>query len=200
MRSKFWLFSVLAGCAVGQTPVSTLQIQILSGEGAVNYAKSRTNREIIVQVQDENHRPVGGATVALLLPERGAGGTFSNGTGMMTATTDAKGQVLVHAIKPNHIAGNFQIHVTASFHGQTATTTISQVNSLAAASAGGAAAGGAVISTKVVLIVVAAVAAGAAGGAIAATRGGGSPAPTPVTPPAPVSVTLGSPSFGPPGH
>jgi hypothetical protein len=187
----------LLGCVVGQP--ASLHIQILSGEGAVNYAKSRTNREIIVQVQDENNRPVGGATVALVLPQQGAGGTFSSGSGTMTATTDPKGQVIVRAIRPNHIAGRFEIHVTASYHGQTATTAVSQVNS-AAASAGGAAAGGAALSTKALVIVIAAVAAGAAGGAIAATRGGSSSITPAATPTPAASVTIGSPSLGAPGH
>jgi hypothetical protein len=48
---------------------SGLKILILDGEGAVNSIKLGTAREPIVQVQDENDRPVAGAMVVFTLPE-----------------------------------------------------------------------------------------------------------------------------------
>src|SRR6266513_1885360 len=78
-----------------------LFIEIQKGEGAVNYAKSRTNREIIIQVQDENHKPVGGAVVVFTLPRQGASGAFVNGSKTLTLMTDAKGQAIAQSFKPN---------------------------------------------------------------------------------------------------
>src|SRR5689334_13165784 len=105
-----------------------LKIEILQGEGAVNYTKSRMNREIIVQVHDENNRPVGGAAVSFALPARGAGGTFLNGSKTLTLLTNSKGQVIVQAFKPNPVAGSFQISVHASYQGHVATAAITQTN------------------------------------------------------------------------
>jgi hypothetical protein len=117
----------------------------VEGEGAINNIKRRTAREVIVQVEDENHKPIGGATVSLLLPSSGPGGQFSGGGISQTLTSDPTGRVRFQ-FRPNNTAGQFQANVTASYQGVTATTTVVQSNALAAAAgaaAGGAAAGGA---------------------------------------------------------
>ena len=54
----------------GQNP-ATLEILIVEGEGAINNVKQRVNREPIVQVEDENHKPVAGAAVTFFLPNDG---------------------------------------------------------------------------------------------------------------------------------
>jgi len=187
--------SVLLGAQTPKTAPETagqLKIEILQGEGAVNYTKSRTNREIIVQVHDENNRPVGGAAVSFALPAHGAGGTFLNGSKTLTLLTDSKGQVIVQAFKPNPMAGSFQISVHASYQGHMTSAAITQTNTATAGAAAGGAAG-AGISAKVIAVVVAVAAAGATGAAVAVTRGGGSP-----PPPAAKSVSVGAPVFGPP--
>ena len=60
-------------CASGQEPAvpAKLNIVILEGEGAINNIKQRTAREAIVQVEDENRRPIAGAAVLFMLPESG---------------------------------------------------------------------------------------------------------------------------------
>ena len=160
-----------------QTPAPVagqLNLVIVEGEGATNNIRQRTAREPIVQVEDENHKPVAGAAVVFLLPDQGASGTFANGSHMLTVTTDSQGRAIAHGFHPNHVQGQFNMRVSASFQGKTATATISQTNAAAAAAAGAAAAG---ISVKLIVILAIAGAA-AAGGAIAATRGGSStPAP-----------------------
>ena len=45
-----------------------LIINIVEGEGALNNIKQRVNREPIVQVEDENHKPIAGAAVVFFLP------------------------------------------------------------------------------------------------------------------------------------
>lgn len=150
-----------------------LNLVIVEGEGATNNIRQRTAREPIVQVEDENHKPVAGAAVVFLLPDQGASGTFANGSHMLTVTTDAQGRAIAHGFHPNSVQGQFNMRVSASFQGKTATATISQTNAAAAAAAGAAAAG---ISVKLIVILAIAGAA-AAGAAIAATRGGGSSMP-----------------------
>ena len=59
-----------------------LNIVIVEGEGAINNIRQRTAREPIVQVEDENHRPVAGAAVLFLLPENGPGGASLTARGV----------------------------------------------------------------------------------------------------------------------
>ena len=152
-----------------QAGAGQLNLVIVEGDGATNNIRQRTAREPIVQVEDENHKPVAGAAVVFLLPDQGASGTFANGSHTLTVITDAQGRAIAHGFHPNHVSGQFNMHVSASFQGKTATATISQTN-VAAAAAGAAAAG---ISVKLIVILAVAGAA-AAGAAIAATRGGSS--------------------------
>ncbi len=170
-----------------------LNLIIVEGDGATNNIRQRTAREPIVQVEDENHKPVAGAAVVFLLPDQGAGGTFANGSHTLAVTTDAQGRAVAHGFHPNSVQGQFNMHVSASFQGKTATATISQTNVIAGAVAGAAAAG---ISVKLIVILAIAGAA-AAGGAIAATRGGGGGGPASVTA-AMTTITPGSGSVGAP--
>ena len=163
-----------------------LNILIVEGDGAINNIRQRTAREAIVQVEDENHRPVAGAAVLFLLPDSGPSGVFAGGGRTLMATTNAKGQAVANGLRVNNIAGKFQIRVEASYQGVTANTTITQTNAVITA----AAAGG--ISGKLIAI-LGVFGGAAAAGAVIATRNddnGGTPVPTPTT------VTAGPPTVG----
>jgi hypothetical protein len=168
-----------------------LNIVIVEGEGAVNNIKQRVAREPIVQVEDENHKPVAGAVVVFLLPDYGPGATFANGARSATVLTDTQGRAVARGLHPNQTAGKFQIHVNASYEGRTGSATISQSN---AATAAAASAGG--VSGKLIAILAVA-GAGVAGGVYAATRGGGSTPAAPPTP-TPIGISAGAPGVGPP--
>jgi len=150
---------------------SLLNIVVVEGEGAINNIRQRTAREPIVQVEDENHKPVAGAAVTFSLPSRGASGIFPNGSRTVTVLTDDQGRAVARGLQPNTVKGKMEIRVNASHNGQNASTVISQTNVLEAAAAAGAAAGG--ISAKLLIGLIAIGGAAAAGGAIAATHGGG---------------------------
>lgn len=122
---------------------SELHIVILQGEGAVNNIKQRTARELIVRVEDENKRPVGGAAVAFVLPPRGPGAEFAHGSKVLTLVTDQSGRAATSALKLNRAVGVFRINVTASFHGHVAAAVIGQTNALAGTAATASSAGGA---------------------------------------------------------
>jgi hypothetical protein len=156
-----------------------LNLVIVEGEGAINNIRQRTAREPIVQVEDENHKPVAGAAVVFLLPNQGASGVFANGSHTLTVMTDSQGRAIAHGFRPNSVQGKLQMRVSASFQGKTANATITQTNAVGAA-AGAAAATG--ISAKLIIILAVAGAA-VAGGVVAATHHGGSstPAATPTT-------------------
>jgi hypothetical protein len=176
----------------GQTAPRKLNIVIIEGEGAINNIRQRIAREPIVQVEDENRRPVAGAVVTFLLPNEGAGGVFPDGSRTLSVTTDAQGRAAARGIQPNNVQGKFQIQVNASYLGQTASAVIGQTNILGAAAAGAAAGGG--ISAKLIAILAIAGAAAAGGTAFALTRNGDdSAAPRP-----PSVLTPGTPAVGPP--
>jgi hypothetical protein len=169
-----------------------LRIVVLDGEGAINNVRQRTAREPVVQVVDQNDRPVAGAVVMFVLPDRGASGVFANGELSMTAATDAQGRVTAVGLRPNHVAGDFQIRVTASHDGRTASATISQTNTATGLAAGGGGGG------KTIGILLA-VAAGAAGGAVVALRRGSNGGGTPSQPTTPATtIAIGAPSVAPP--
>lgn len=111
-------------------PPHRLQIVILDGEGALNNIQERTAREPIVQVQDENHKPVAGAAVLFALHPgtAGAGGAFANGATSLSVTTDVNGVARLQGMLANHIQGSWQIQVTATLGGLTATTVITEMN------------------------------------------------------------------------
>ncbi len=175
--------------AWAQNPAS-LQIVIVEGEGAINNVKQRVNREPIVQVEDENHKPVAGAAIIFFLPNDGPGGTFANGSMTFTTTTNAQGQAVARGIRFNNQAGSMQIRVSASFAGQTASAIITQTNVLGLATSG-ASVGGMSLATKL-LIIGAVVGGGIAAGVVLANHGGGSTSTVPTT----VTITPGTITVG----
>lgn len=121
---------LLAQDAPGGAVPHSLQIVILDGEGALNNVQERTAREPIVQVQDENHKPISGAAVLFAIhgATGGAGGTFAGGASSLSVLTDANGVAKGVGMLPNQIQGPWQIQVTAHYGNLTTTTTINQSN------------------------------------------------------------------------
>src|SRR4051794_20832307 len=175
-----WLrpLTVLLGMSVlcAQQEPLQLQILVIGGEGSINNVKQRTAREPVVEVRDQNNRPVAGAVVLFESPGNGASGSFIGGARTLRVTTDAQGRAAGQGFTPNNTQGNFNLQVTASASGVSATAVIHMQN------AGGAALNAAHAGHgKLIGILVAVGAAAAAGGAYAATHtgnGGATPTPT----------------------
>jgi hypothetical protein len=167
-----------------------LNIAVIEGEGAINNVRQRTARAPIVQVEDENHKPVAGAVVVFTLGGR-AGGVFPNGTNTLTVITDETGRAAANGLRPT-LPGRMDIHVNASYRGQVGSTTITQTNVMGAAAAAGAAAH-AGLAAKWIVLMVAAAGAAAATGAVVATRGGGGASTAAGTTITPGSGTVGAP-------
>ena len=133
------LFAQVSAVAqsVSSTPMA-LHITILEGEDSLNSIRERTAREPIVQVEDENHKPVAGALVLFSIQNgsSGAGGSF-NGLSSLSVTTDSAGRATAHGLLPNTTTGSFTITVTATLGALVATAIVAQSNvaSLASASA-----------------------------------------------------------------
>jgi hypothetical protein len=155
-----------------------LNIDIIEGEDAINNIRLRTAREPIVEVTDENHKPIAGALVLFALPTSGPSGEFANGAQTLSVVTDAQGRAIATGFRPNTIPGRFEIRVNASYRGATAERRIRQRNAKPGLSTGAKAA-----------IIGAIIAAAAAGIAIGLTRGGGGSS-------TPTVVTAGPPTVG----
>jgi hypothetical protein len=192
---KPWLVLIIAlfvsfpDCLFAEAPPAPqLQITILEGEGALNNIKQQTAREPIVQVQDENHKPVAGALVIFTLPQSGPSGTFADGSTVFQEQTDAMGRVTTSEISPNKVIGKYQIQVDAKYHGLSAHASVNQQNYMGSNISTVSTAGHAAFPIKAVLI-VAALGAGAAVAAVAATQSGGSHG---------TAITAGPPTVGAP--
>jgi hypothetical protein len=175
-----------------QTPAAPTQINIviLEGEGAINVVRQRAAREAMVQVEDQNHKPIAAAAVTFFLPNEGASGVLANGSRSMTVLTDADGKAAMQMIRANNVRGTMQIRVEASYRGLTKNAVINQTTLLGA----GASAGGAISGKLLAILLIGA--AGAVAGGIVIANGGGSSSPSPATPV--TTVVPGTPSVGAP--
>lgn len=194
---------VIAAPGFGQTPQAAepapqgprLSVVIVEGEGAINNIRQRTAREPIVEVQDENHKPVAGAVVVFtILPSNGgAGASFAGASQTAEFVTDQAGRAVAKGFHPNTHPGQLQIRVTATSNGRVGAATISQTNIAAAATTTGTSLSG------LKLLAIIGVAAGAAvAGAVVATRGGNSHPAAGGATTAPTSITPGTPTVGAP--
>jgi hypothetical protein len=148
---------------------SKLNINVVEGAGAVNNIRTRAAREFAVEVDDENDKPVAGAVVTFLAPNQGPGGSFAGDTQLLTVMSGQDGHAVAGSYRPNSAVGDYNIQVTATYGGETASAAISQSNRALAVAA-------AKKSNKKVLILVAVAAAVAvgAGAGLAGGHGSGS--------------------------
>ena len=126
------LYAFPAEAQMHGPPPKGLRIMILSGEGALNNIEARTAREPIVEVQDENHKPVAGAVVLFTIHgnKNGASGSFQNNSTTFSTVTNANGIAVGTGFQPNNAAGAFQVTVTASYGSLTASAIINENNIL----------------------------------------------------------------------
>lgn len=107
----------------------SLQIVILDDEAPLNNISERTAREPIVQVQDENHKPLAGAAVLFAIhPAAGASASFANGASTLSVVTNANGVARASGLTMNGVKGTWQLQITASKDGLTTSTSINESN------------------------------------------------------------------------
>jgi hypothetical protein len=153
-------------------PAPALVITILEGEGALNDIRQRTAREPIVEVDDENHKPIAGAAVLFTLPSSGPSGFFAQGAQTFSTITDSAGRAVAQGLRPNNVSGSYSIHVQVTYNGSTSEASIHQQNVSGQSSVTNHAAHA--ISVKAIVIVIAAAAAAGTVAAILATQGSNS--------------------------
>jgi hypothetical protein len=174
-----------------ESPQTTaVNIRTVEGDGAINSIRLRRAHDPIVQVVDSSGAPLQGATVTFLLPATGASGSFLDGGLSLTTQTDNDGKAFGRGLRPNSVAGQFRIRVTASWHGSAAAATLAQTNAEPVNKSGHS-------KTIASLAIVGGAAAG--GVAVAARGGKSSPAASGSTGSVPGgSISAGTPSIGPP--
>lgn len=155
-----------------------LKIRIVEGDEAVNNVRQRVAREPIVQVEDENRKPVAGAIVVFFLPTAGSGASFPGGVQSLTVVADESGRAVARGLTSNTLEGKYTMRVTASHRGATGSADVKMSNSGPSIPT---------VNPTTVWIIVAAAAGGAVAGIVAASRSGGSSSvsvgPPVVTPP-----------------
>ena len=183
------VFCILCMPAGGQD--TAIKILVQEGQGAINNIQQHRAKEPVIQVTDASGAPIQGASVTFLLPDNGPGGSFADGARMLTVQTDEKGQAVGRGLRPNEATGSFQIRVTASYRGSTASVAISQVNAAPAAAKSS--------NSKKYLIIalIGGAAAAGLGAALGGKSGAASSSTTGSSPPGTVLVP-GSPSIQPP--
>lgn len=170
---------------------SELNIIVTEGQGAINNIRQQTGRTMAVRIQDENQQPIAGVPVVFTLPSQGPGGSFLNDQKTLIVNTDAQGIAFARGLKPNKVAGKFEVRVSASHQNRTSSTVITQFNMTVQNASGKGGKG------KWVAIALAAGGAAAAGVALGA-RGSSTTAVSPPPGPATISISAGSGSVGPP--
>jgi hypothetical protein len=189
LLSPVWLISAQQPQEAALPAVVTINIGTVEGDGAINSIRQRRAHEPVVRVVGSGGEPISGATVTFLLPATGPSGSFLDGGLSLTTQTDSQGKAVGRGLRPNSIAGQFRIRVTALWRGSQAAATLVQTNAEPVAKSA---------HSKTIAIVVI-IAAAAAGGIAVAARGKSSPADSAATPTvAAGSISPGAPSFGPP--
>ncbi len=173
--------------------VRSLKVTALAGNKAMNDLERGLMSPLVVQVLDQNDRPVEGAEVVFRFPLNGPGATFRRGNTSQTVHTNGQGQAAAMNWTANNQVGTFEVHVTAAYGNQLGETTVSMSNVTRIVDEGkGAKKGAKWYSSKWVKIALIAGGAATVVGIVLATRGGSSsPAAVPT-----ITITPGSPTVG----
>lgn len=169
------VMQVRAQAAPGETASQSSQprslfITVIEGEGALNDIRTRAAREPIVEVDDENHKPVAGALVLFSLDKSGSSFANFSGISSVSVQTNAAGHAAATGFQITQRKGTYNIHVQAKYGGLTAEGVIAESN-LAVSSSGGAAPSAvSAFSHKKLWIVSSVLVAGAVAGIVIATR------------------------------
>ncbi len=180
-------FTSIFAAAQSSPPATGLRVRVMEGDHAINSIRLHRGHDPVVQVFTASGEPLQGATVNFLLPARGASGIFEGQGLSLTTQTDQRGMASGRGLRPNSVAGPFQIRVTASWRGQAGTALLTETNvePVKTSHAGKR------------IAIIALIGGAAAGGLLAAMHGGSSGSSSPVAGGA-ATIVAGTPVIGPP--
>jgi hypothetical protein len=114
--------------ATQTTVVQDLQILPLAGNGATNDIERKIMSPLVVQVLDQQSRPIEGAQVIFHFPLNGPSAAFPNQQSSQTTRTNADGQAAATGWTANDLTGTFQVQVTATRGNEMGQASISMTN------------------------------------------------------------------------
>jgi hypothetical protein len=170
--------------------MQTLRIIPLAGQDEFNDLEKGVMAPLVVQVLDQNARPVQGADVVFRFPLREPSAVFANEQSSKTVRTNADGQAAADGWTARGV-GRFQVRVTATRGAEIGEATISMTNATRVGEEAKRQQKKSIWSSKWVKIGIIAAAAGAVTGIVLATRGGGGSEPVIIA--SPGSPTIGGP-------
>lgn len=118
------------GARSSEMQTTAIRIIPLIGDNAINSIPLRTSVEPVIEVRDQNDRPIEGAEVTFELPQAGPGASFGGQSNTFTTRTNSQGQAAAVGMRANTQAGQFRIKVTATHAGVTGQQFLTQTNSL----------------------------------------------------------------------
>ena len=154
--------------------VQNLKVIPLAGKGEQNDLEKRVMAPLVVEVMDQNDRPVEGAEVVFRFPINGPGAAFPGGKPAQSSRTNAQGQAAAMNWTANNQVGAFDVHVTATYGNQIGETTFSMSNVTRVVEEPKKSSKRGWLSQKWVKVALIGGAAGVAAGIALALRGGGS--------------------------
>ncbi len=114
---------------LAQLPVEqSLKVLVLAGNGEMNDLERRVMAPLVIQVLDQNDRPMEGAEVVFRFPLNGPSATFPGGKSSLTVRTNGNGQAPALNWMANGQVGTFQVHVNASYGNQVGEVTFPMSN------------------------------------------------------------------------
>ena len=177
--------------------IEGLKVVVLAGREEVNDIQRKVMAPLVVEVLDQNDRPVEGAEVIFRFPLEGPSATFAGGRTSLSVRTNGQGEAAATNWMANSQTGRFQVHVNASYGNQVGQVIFSMANATkvnranaAVLGPGGEKHGGWLSPTWVKIALIGGGAALVAG-VLLATRGGSSKSPG-----ATVTISPGAPSIG----
>lgn len=174
--------------------VRSLKVLALAGQNEANDIERKVMAPLVIQVLDQNSRPVEGADVVFRFPVSGASAVFAGGQTSQKTTTNSDGQAAAVGWNANSQVGQFAVKVTATKGAEMGdlTVTMSNVTSLETFEAEKRKSQKKSIwSSKWVKIGIVAAAAGTAAGIVLANRGGSSTTSGPTVVGTPGTPTIG---------
>jgi len=173
--------------------VQGLKIVPLAGKGEMNDLERHVMAPLVIEVLDQNDRPVEGAEVVFRFPINGPGATFPGEKTSQTTRTNGQGQAAAMNWIANNQVGAFDVHITANYGNQLGESTVSMSNvNKIVEEAKKTQKNGAWYSPRWVKLAILGGTVALAAGVVLATRGSGSTTKAPPT----ITITPGPPTVG----
>jgi hypothetical protein len=107
---------------------ASIQVEIVEGDSAINSIRLHSAHDPVIKVTDARGEPILRATVTFALPVSGPSAAFPDGGQSETVQTDDHGIATARGLRPNAIAGRFQVRARASLLGSTAEANVVQTS------------------------------------------------------------------------